>query len=111
MQERNLFSEEFLLRRLSELGDPLEKLSCIDWEMFSSPLNEALARLNDEDNKTKHAGGRPPFDCVMMFKIQFLGQTYNISDDQVEYQITDRASFKRFLELTSDSKVPDAKTI
>jgi len=35
---------------------------------------------------------------------------YNLSDDQLEYQIVDRASFKRFLELKKSDKVPDSKT-
>lgn len=36
---------------------------------------------------------------------------YNLSDHQVQYQITDRQSFKDFLGLASGDKVPDAKTI
>ncbi len=35
---------------------------------------------------------------------------FNLSDDQLEYQIVDRASFKRFLELKKSDKVPDSKT-
>lgn len=33
-----------------------------------------------------------------------------LSDDQLEYQITDRSSFKRFLGLKKCDKVPDRKT-
>ena len=36
---------------------------------------------------------------------------YNISDEQTEYQITDRLSFQRFLGLSLCDTVPDAKTI
>jgi IS5 family transposase len=36
---------------------------------------------------------------------------YNLSDEQVEYQINDRLSFKEFLGLSSGDKVPDARTI
>ena len=36
---------------------------------------------------------------------------YNLSDDQVEYQMRDRLSFVRFLGLTLQDKVPDAKTV
>ena len=36
---------------------------------------------------------------------------YNLSDDQVEYQIRDRLSFMRFLGLGLEGKVPDAKTV
>jgi transposase, IS5 family len=35
---------------------------------------------------------------------------YNLSDDQLEFQIVDRASFKRFLGLMKSDKVPDSKT-
>jgi transposase, IS5 family len=47
----------------------------------------------------------------MMFKILILQSLYNLSDDQMEYQITDRLSFRRFLGLKSSDKVPDSKTI
>ena len=41
----------------------------------------------------KGKGGRRAFDYVMMFKILILQRYYNLSDDQVEYQINDRMSF------------------
>lgn len=54
---------------------------------------------------------RHPFDHVMMFKVLVLQRLFNLSDDQTEYQITDRISFQRFLGLSLGEKVPDAKTI
>jgi IS5 family transposase len=59
----------------------------------------------------KGAGGRPPYDYVLMFKILILQRFYNLSDDQVEYQINDRLSFMRFLDLTIADDVPDSKTV
>jgi IS5 family transposase len=50
-------------------------------------------------------------DCVMMFKAILLGKMYNVSDDQLEFLIAERLTFQRFLGLTLDDKVPDAKTI
>jgi IS5 family transposase len=47
----------------------------------------------------------------MMFKIPVLRRLYNISDDQTEYQIKDRITFMRFLGLSINDRVPDAKTI
>ena len=46
----------------------------------------------------------------MMFKALLIQSLYNLSDDQLEYQIIDRASFKRFLCLKKSDKVPDSKT-
>ena len=46
-----------------------------------------------------------------MFREIVLCAPYNLSDDQVEYQIRDRFSFMRFLGLGLGDKVPDAKTV
>lgn len=92
--------------RLSEAGDPLEKLNLVvSWGVFLKPLAKALKRSDGAK------GGRPPFDPVLMFKILMLQALYGLSDDQAEFQIQDRLSFMRFLGLGLDDKVPDAKTI
>lgn len=91
---------------LSRAGDPLEGLrTMIPWESFRKHLKKALAR------KDRSAGGRPPFDDVLMFKVLVLQALYNLSDDQTEYQIRDRLSFMRFLGLDMNGTVPDAKTV
>ena len=40
-----------------------------------------------------------------------LKRFYNLSDEQAEYQINDRLSFKEFLGLSSGDRVPDARSI
>ena len=52
---------------------------------------------------------RKPWDAIV-FKAIILCALYNLSDDQV-YQMRDRLSFVRFLGLTLEDKVPDAKTV
>ena len=47
----------------------------------------------------------------MMFKILILQRFYGLGDTQIEYQILDRLSFKKFLGLESGDKVPDEKTV
>jgi IS5 family transposase len=92
--------------RLSEAGDPLEKLNAVvPWEAFRKPRAKALKRSDDAK------GGRPPFDPVMMFKIMVVQALYGLSDDHAEFQIQDRLSFMRFLGLRLGDRVPDAKTI
>ena len=106
-RQKSLFDEENRMKKISEIGDPLELLNkVIDWEMFRSTLNKAVVR---KENTRK--GGRPSYDVVMMFKILVLTRMYNLSDDQAEYQINDRRSFMRFLGLDICDTVPDAKTI
>jgi IS5 family transposase len=92
--------------RLSEAGDPLEKLNAVvAWEVFRKPLTKALKRPDGAK------GGRPPYDRAMMFKIMVLQALYGLSDDQAQFQIRDRLSFMRFLGLGLGDRVPDAKTI
>ncbi len=103
---RSLFDEQFRKEQLTKQGDPLVLLKkMIDWEMFRPIILPVF------EKEERGIGGRPPFDYVMMFKILILQKYYNISDDQMEFQILDRASFMRFLELEISDKVPDSKTI
>ena len=101
-----IWDESLRLEKLSQLGDSLERLNkAINWEIFRPTLNKVFTK------EAKGAGGRPPFDYVLMFKILVLQRIYNLSDDQAEYQINDRMSFMRFLGLHLGDRVPDAKTI
>ncbi len=100
------WDESLRLEKLSQLGDSLERLNnAINWEIFRPTLNKVFKK------EAKGAGGRPPFDYLLMFKILVLQRIYNLSDDQAEYQINDRMSFMRFLGLHLGDRVPDAKTI
>lgn len=100
------FAADIRMSKLSQLGDPLERLSKgIDFELFRSVLTDKLYV------EPKNKAGRRPYDYVLMFKVMILQRYYNISDDQVAYQICDRLSFMRFLGLTLADDVPDSKTI
>ena len=100
------WDESLRLEKLSKLGDSLEKLNrAIDWELFRPRLIKVVTK------QAKGAGGRPPYDYLMLFKVLILQRIYNLSDDQTEYQINDRMSFMRFLGLGLGDRVPDAKTI
>ncbi len=46
-----------------------------------------------------------------MFKVLVLQHLFNLSDDQIEFQIRDHYSFCHFLGLSQEGKVPDAKTV
>ena len=94
---------------LDAKNDPLVKIDAIiPWEDFRSRL-EATWRKPPEERKSN--AGCKPWDSVLMFKAIILCALYNLSDDQVEYQIRDRFSFVRFLGLEFEDKVPDAKTV
>lgn len=105
-RQPGFFDLEERYAELSKAGDPLERLlAVVNFEAFRYRLDKALNRSD------RSKGGRPPHDAVLMFKVLVLQALYNLSDDQTEFQIGDRLSFKRFLGLGLADKAPDAKTI
>ena len=106
LYQPSFFDESERLTALSQLRDPLEELSrYIDFELFRPELTAVFAR------STAPVAGRKPYDAVLMFKILILQRLFNLSDEQTEYQITDRLSFTRFLGLRLGSKIPDFTTV
>lgn len=106
MQE-NLFEEEITLQALSSMGNPLEELvHYVDFEMFRPTLEDVLIK---KDCKT--AAGRPQYDAVLIFKVIFLQRYYGLGDEQIQYQIIDRTSFRNFLGIHTVDEVPDEKTV
>jgi IS5 family transposase len=106
MMHTGLFDWQTRFEQLDNGGDPLVKLNqIVDWEQFRSPLETI------RDIERKSNAGRKPFDVIVMFKIMILQSLYNLSDDQIEFQVRDRLSFMRFLGLSLSDIVPDAKTI
>ena len=102
----SFFDYQDRLELLERLGDPLPKLErTVNWEAFRETLGSVYKK------RQPGKGGRPPYDAVLMFKVLVLQHFYNLSDDQTEFQIRDRYSFCRFLGLSPQSKIPDAKTI
>jgi hypothetical protein len=98
MKEINLFGNDIQLRKLSKLGDPLEKINkVIDWEIFRNTIKKAI-------RKDMSKGGLPPFDVVFMFKILMLQQWNNLPDENTKYLINDRLSYQRFLNINCGDK-------
>lgn len=104
--QNSLFDLENRYVSLSEAGDPLERLNAvIDWEIFR-PI---LARLDRGERKS--AAGRKPTCRILMFKLLILQRLNNLSDERLQYQVSDRLSFMRFLGLELAGTVPDARTV
>jgi IS5 family transposase len=104
--QNSFFDLENRYASLSEAGDPLERLNAvIDWELFR-PI---LERMDDKERKSK--AGRKPTDRVLMFKMLVLQRLHGLSDERLQYQVTDRLSFMRFLGVALAGNVPDARTV
>ncbi len=103
MKQPGFFDLSNRHKKLNE-KDPLTHLNnLIDWDDFRPTLEKV--------RPSKKKMGRPAFDSLLMFKILILQSLYNVSDDEIEFQIRDRYSFCRFLGLMPEDRVPDAKTI
>lgn len=106
MKQVGFFDVDERLKRVSDLGDPLEVMAqIIDFEGFRPALDRALARSD------RSKGGRPPFDAVLMLKVLILQALNDLSDERAEFLITDRLSYMRFLGLGLGDKAPDRNTI
>jgi IS5 family transposase len=106
MGQIGLFDHENRLAELSEMGDPLEIIDrVIRWKSFRPVIDKPFRK----DRKSN--AGRPPYDYILMFKILLLQTMYGLSDEQTQFQILDRLTFKRFLGLGPEDAIPDQKTI
>lgn len=104
--ESGLFDKAMRLEKLRSMGDLLARLDeVIDWSLFE-PVLERIPKT-----EPKGFGGRPAFAPVMMFKALVIQNLYQLGDQQLEFQITDRLSFKRFLGLTDADKSPDFENV
>ena len=72
MMQLGFFNEEIRFEKLSKLGDTLEKLNIIDWEIFRQVLNVAFKK------ERKGPGGRPPYDYLLLFKVLILQRLFNL---------------------------------
>ena len=68
----------------------MEIESVIDWEAFRLIVGEMY------ENRSER-GGRPNIDEVLMVKLLVLQQWHGLSDPELEKQVTDRISFRKFL--------------
>ena len=77
--------------------DPLVEIDAIvPWEELRPTLERVWQK---PEAQRKSRAGLKLMDAVVMFKTLVLGAFYNLSGDQIEYQVRDRLSFMRFLGL------------
>lgn len=106
MSQPGFWNWEERQNKLNQKKDLLVKLNeVIAWAAF----RPTLERIHNKPRKSN--AGRKAIDVVVMFKLLVLQQLYNISDDELEYQVSDRLSFMQFMGFGLADEVPDATTI
>jgi IS5 family transposase len=109
MGQFGFFDADRRLAALSAKGDPLEMIArVVPFESFRAEIEAAVLTKVSEK---KNTAGRRPIDVVVMFRMLVLQSLYNLSDEQVEYQVRDRLSFTRFLGLGIEDGIPDGTTL
>lgn len=79
-----------------------EMEAVVPWGLFEAELKRRIAR------KTV---GRPPYSLLLLFRMHLLQVWFRLSDAQCEFQCNDRLSFRKFLGLGIEAKVPDSTTL
>lgn len=94
---------EALVRGSSRKGaDRLERIaSLLDW----SALDRLLSPLRGAQT------GRPGYRPGTLFRALLLQQWYGLSDPELEEALADRLSFRRFVGLALEERVPDETTL
>ena len=108
------------------MSDKRHQLSMLDqWASQSGQVSRSTERLSEIDafidweplytvgrriDKTGPQGGQPRTPVRWMIRGLFLQHLYQLSDPQLEDQLIDRLSFRRFAGLPLDQKVPDFTT-
>ena len=83
-------------------NDFLERLDrALDWK----PIERALQSMYPATT------GRPPCAPLALFKMSLLQHCYGLSDPQCEELVNDRLSWRRFVGLGLQDKVPDETTL
>ena len=108
LNQYTFFGDHAALESLTQHGDRLVELAKhIRWE----PLVVVAEKIWRAGADKKASCGPKPWDGGVMVRVLVLKRLYNLSDEQMEYQLRDRLSFLRFAGLGLGDAVPDSRTI
>lgn len=114
MRQRAHGQQSFADLALADLGGPrtaatLERLgAAVPWEKLVAPIRALPEYAKYIEDPTRP--GQRPIDPLVMIKAVMLQKWYGLSDPQIEEQLQDRISFRRFAGLAQDDDTPDETT-
>ncbi len=74
-------------------------------------ISSNMKKKGREERKCHSKAGRKSLGSRKMLKVLVLKQLYNLSYEQVEYQLKDRLSFMHFVGVGLNGTVPDENTV
>ena len=106
MSQRGFWDEQQRVAKLQDKKPVLKRLSdSIPWDSFQPLLERGYTQ------ERKSNAGRKRIDPLILFKMLILQQLFNLSDEELEFQVNDRRSFEEFVGLGVMNNIPDATTI
>jgi hypothetical protein len=94
MGQRGFWDEKQRVAKLQEKKPVLQRLTeSIPWELFRSLLDKGYSQ------ERKSNAGRKRIDPLILFKMLVLQQLFNLSDEEIEFQVNDRRFFEEFVAL------------
>ncbi len=83
----------------------------VDFSMFEDIYHIAYPKRDKPTKKNPRNAGQKPIRPIIIIKTVFLKKLFNLSNEQAEFQITDRHSFQRFIGINANASAPDFTTI
>lgn len=105
--KNDLFADEHLRKKIDMLGDQIFEIeSRIDFAALAAEINRFAPR------PASPQGGRLPYyPTETMVRILVLWRLYNLTDEQIKYQLLDHMNYKRFYGLANATNIPDRTTV
>jgi IS5 family transposase len=104
--QRGFWDDQQRVAKLQEKKPVLKRLAdSIPWKSFRPLLDMGYA------HERKSNAGRKRIDPLILFKMLVLQQLFNLSDQELEFQVNDRRSFEEFVGLGVMNSIPDATTV
>ena len=106
MDQRGFWDEQQRVTKLQDKKPVLKRLAdSIPWESFRSLLDKGY------EHERKSNADRKRIEPLILFKMLVLQQLFNLSDEELEFQVNDRRSFEEFVGLGVMNSIPDATTV
>jgi IS5 family transposase len=87
----------------------LDSLSAaVPWKQLVEPIRKL--RVYSKYIENPSLPGERPIDPAVMLRCLMLAKWFNLSDPQLEEQLIDRISFRRFAGLSQSDPTPDETT-
>jgi len=90
----DLLADDGYVQKVDAIGDPLQKIKAV---VDFAALAQAVEEIAPRPEQPK--GGRSPYPTEMMVRVLVVKRLHGLSDEQTEFQLLDRRSFRRFCGL------------